>query len=115
MGAISFVPPRVPICDTSTGEITREWFLFLRAIFERAGGSMGESTTDLQTSMFEDAGIEEAKSTLYALAQDTAQAPPVMADVDQSDDALLAIVCGLQDSVAELAKEIQALKQGATL
>lgn len=33
MTSIRFVPPRLPLVDVRTGMITREWYLFLQALF----------------------------------------------------------------------------------
>lgn len=93
MTTLKFIPPRVQLCDPRTGFINREWYLFFQGVFDRIGGATGESTTDLNTSMFEDAGIEELKSGFYSSVQDALQA-----------------VLVLQDQVAELVKEIETLK-----
>lgn len=52
MSALKFVPPRVQLCDPRTGFISREWYLFLQGIFERVGGSNGQSTSDIAAGMF---------------------------------------------------------------
>lgn len=114
MPALKFIPPRVQLCDPRTGFISREWYLFLQGVFDRIGGANGESTTDLNTSMFEDAGIEELKAGVYRGAQDAAQVPPTPPDLP-ADDPLLALVLALRDQVAELTKELEALRQGTLI
>lgn len=51
-GALRFVPPRVALVDARTGLITREWYLFLQGVFERVGGAVGLSTTDVDAGSF---------------------------------------------------------------
>lgn len=47
----SITPPRVPLVDTTTGHITREWYRFIFELFDAIGGS-GEnlSLEDLQVA-----------------------------------------------------------------
>lgn len=126
--ALKFVPPRVPLTDPLSGFITREWYLFLQGVFIRIGGATGASTSDLSASMFEDAGVEETKATLFRATQDSGQVPPTLPalPVDDpllpaafpgiaADDPLLATVLALRDQVAELTKEIQGLRQGSLI
>jgi len=44
---IYFAPLRTPFVDLQTGLISREWYLFLQAMFNRVGGASGPSTDDL--------------------------------------------------------------------
>jgi hypothetical protein len=111
--ALRFVPARVPLIEPGTGFITREWYLFLQGVFERIGGPLGESTTEIVMSGFADAGIEETKATLYELADRLAVQPP--AQITLPDDALQAQIAGLQDRIAELTKDIQALNQATSI
>ena len=112
--ALKFVPPRVAFTDPRTGFITREWYLFLQGVFDRIGGSTGESMTDLAVAQFEDAGIEELKASLFASVQDSAQAPPAVALMPY-EDLLLMRIDGLQDQIAEMTKTVQDLMQAASL
>lgn len=114
--ALKFVPPRVPLTDPRTGLISREWFLFFQGVFERIGGATGESTTDLTASMFEDAGIEEGKALVFNAVQDAGQNPlPAQMNQDTTLSELQTSVQELRDLVAELLKEVQALKQSPIL
>lgn len=50
MGLI-FQPPRVPLTDPRTGLITREWYAFFQAQYQRVGGSDGSSTAELEAAI----------------------------------------------------------------
>lgn len=127
--ALKFVPPRVAIIDSRTGLISREWYLFFQGVFDRIGGPLGEGNADLSASMFEDAGIEEIKAAVYNLAQVFGQDPPIpeaqtVALLDQSPSQQVLIetvqdlvgqVQELRDQLAEVAKELQAIKQSTVL
>lgn len=104
-------PSRIPMTDPVTGLITREWSRYLAGLYSRVGGAQGESTTDLTTSQFEDAGIEELKAGLYALA-DMAQAAPMAQAADQVQH-LETQVSGLREEVAQLRAMINDMRQGA--
>ena len=52
MTTIKLAPPRVPITDPRTGTVTREWYLFFIGLFDRVGGSVGLSTTDVDAGSF---------------------------------------------------------------
>lgn len=111
--ALRFVPPRVQLVDPRTGMISREWYLFFQGVFNRVGGADGTGTTELEASLFEDAGSSETNAMLFALEQDTGQVPPT-----QYIDAVTALtteLSELQARMAELVKEIDALKQSVLL
>ena len=109
--AIKFVPPRVPLTDPATGTITREWYLFLQGVFIRIGGSTGASIPDVAASMFEDAGTGETNALLFNVQQAVNQNPPYP-DLQQAVDALENQVAQQRDAIAEVLKELQAIKQG---
>lgn len=46
---IYFAPLRTPFVDLQTGLISREWYLFLQAIFNRVGGPSAPTNTELAT------------------------------------------------------------------
>lgn len=50
MGLV-FQPPRVPLTDPRTGLITREWYAFFQAQYQRVGGSDGSSTAELEAAI----------------------------------------------------------------
>ena len=108
-GALYFVPPRGPFIDPRTGELSRSAVRFLSGLFDRVGGTTGESTTDLAASAFEDAGTEETKAALYRLADDLAVMPP-SSPAAPSDDDPTQRLAALEATVAELRKELDALR-----
>lgn len=121
--ALRFVPPRVPITDPRTGIISREWYLFLQGVFTRIGGPGGNSTTDLSASLFEDAGSSETNATLFGVEQDAGQRPPhthtpesVLGQAPAQccgnlPDNVLAELSALRDTVSELSRELDSIKQ----
>lgn len=124
--AIKFLPPRVALTDPRTGLISREWYLFFQGIFDRVGGATGSSTTDLSSSLFEDAGSGETNALLFSAEQALSQLPatPAVVPNDQSLEpryeeyvleALQTELNGLRELVQELSKELDALKQATTL
>ena len=120
--ALRFVPPRVALVDPRTGMIAREWYLFFQGLFIRVGGADGTGTSELEASLFEDAGSSETNAMLFELEQAVGQYPPtVMPDVFQDlaplpqvtqIDNITAELSALQDRVTELVKELDSLKQG---
>lgn len=68
-----YPPPQTRIFGKADarGNVTVDiaWFLFMtQGLYDRVGGALGASTTDLEASAFEDAGIEELKIGIYRLA-----------------------------------------------
>lgn len=110
--ALKFLPPRVPLTDARTGFISREWYLFFQGVFNRIGGSEGPSTTDLSSSLFEDAGSGETNALLFEAQQALSQTPQYEQYVN---DTLMAELSGLRELVAEQAKELDALKQAPSM
>jgi len=122
--ALRFVPPRVQLVDPRTGMISREWYLFFQGVFNRVGGADGVSTTELEASLFEDAGNSETNAMLFNV-EDAAgqnpqgQYPDAQTDTSQDPyqreaqvDNITAELSALQDRVAELVKELDSIKQG---
>ena len=108
------------------GGMSAEWYRWAHDITGRAGGVSGSSTTELSLSQFEDAGIEEAKATLYRSVQDAGQVPIAFSPAAVDDqlpppitqlaaDDLLAQVQALTDQLSELAKAVQSLQQATLL
>ena len=42
--------PRVPIVDSTTGLMSREWFRFFNAVYEQLGGGEGGATGTFTTA-----------------------------------------------------------------
>jgi hypothetical protein len=82
--------------------IDPEWLRYLsQALFERAGGTSGSSTTDLVVSAFEDAGIDDTKVAVERLADEFRLAPVVQ----------VAPVQDQTDNLANLLAEIDTLRR----
>ena len=118
--------PATEIDDRGVETFTRPWLLFFQQLYERVGGAIGESTTDLNASLFEDAGMSETNATLFAVEDAANQAPlPVpllpddpllpVAQLFAAFESLAAEVAANRDQIAELTKELDSLKQGAIL
>lgn len=110
--AIKFIPPRVPLTDSRTGLISREWFLFFQGVFERIGGAEGPSTTDISTSLFEDAGSGETNALLFQVEEDIKQSPQYEMYVI---DVLTTELNELRELVAAMSKDIEGLKQSVSI
>jgi len=77
------------------------WFRYwAQGVYDRIGGATGASTDDLATSAFEDAGVPELFSMLYALQDATGQANEVAA---------------LREELATLRQRLEAIEQGVNL
>lgn len=110
---LRFVPPRVQFVDPRTGMINREWYLFLQGIFNRVGGANGASSTDIVASLFEDAGSSETNAMLFELEQSVAQYPVPQATL--AEQILQAEIAELRDTVAEMKKDLDAIRQGTLI
>jgi hypothetical protein len=60
------------------GRLTFAGNVFLRELWLRGGGSIAPSNDELLLSEYADAGIEELKATVYALADELRSLPPVV-------------------------------------
>lgn len=111
--ALRFVPPRVALVDPRTGMVSREWYLFFQGVFTRIGGANGESSTDIVASLFEDAGSSETNAMLFELDQTANQFPTLqLLPIEQ---VLQAEISELRDTVAELKKDLDAIRQGTLI
>lgn len=115
MGILTQPQARIPIgWATVAGqrvavEIDPEWMRYLSTLTERSGGITGVSTTELTEMAFDDAGVEESKAMLYAMADSAGQVPAI---VSQQLEDVLTDLADTRAQVAELAKTIQDMKQG---
>lgn len=110
---LRFIPPRVQITDPRTGMVSREWYLFFQGVFNRIGGASGASSTDIVASLFEDAGSSETNAMLFELEQASGQHPSPEPLYVQ--DILLAEIAELRDTVAEMKKDLDAIRQGTLI
>jgi hypothetical protein len=110
---LKFIPPRVPLLDARTGLITREWYLFFQGVFDRIGGANAPTPEDLSASFFEDAGSGETNAILFTVEQALSQMPPDA--VQLVVDTLLTEVAELREQVAELKKDLDAIRQGTLI
>jgi hypothetical protein len=110
---LRFIPPRVQLTDPRTGMISREWYLFFQGVFSRIGGANGASSTDIVASLFEDAGSSETNAMLFELDQAASQyAIPQPFTVEQ---VLQAEISELRDTVTEMKKDLDAIRQGTLI
>lgn len=107
---IYFAPYQTPFVDLKTGIISREWYLFLQQMFQRIGGTGGQSTDDILQGVPNELGAAELLA-LQSSAADAAGQVPVMLPATMFDD-LLGELRQARDQVAELMKQIDGMQQG---
>lgn len=107
---IYFAPLRVPFVDPETGIISRPWQLLLQGIFNRIGGTNGQSTDDLLQGIPNELGAAELLALQSSAADAAGQVPAAIAQSASND--VLAELNQARDQVAELQKRIQDLQQG---
>lgn len=103
--------------QTNKPVFTRPWFLFLQSLWQRQGGAVAPSTSDVEGSLFEDAGSSETQALLFSQGQDLGQSPLALLVVEQQST-LLQLQAQLdetRDKVAELTKAINDINQGVSI
>ena len=123
--AFSLPPLRAPMTDAN-GLITAPWVQWMRTLYDRVGGPVASSIGEIESDLPEDAGIEELKASLFALADGLDQAPAAQAGV--TDDEFLQAppyepvpldidtetrLAAMAEEIAVLRQQIQDLRQGA--
>jgi hypothetical protein len=127
---LRLLPPRVAFVDPKTGMMTRDWYMFFQGLYERVGGATAASIGDLTTDLFEDAGTSEVTALLGTLSDAMQQCPqpeqPVpqnmllfenqdlcsqVAELTKAVDGAYTDIGQLASRIAELLKELDALKQ----
>lgn len=88
--SIFFAPLRIPVVDTTTGLMRREWYLFFQALFDRVGGAIAPTPDDLLQG-----------------------APPVVPTPTFDD--LLAELRAVREQVAVLSSQLNDIQQGTQL
>jgi len=106
---VYFIDPQ-----TQRPVFTRPWFLFFQSLWQRQGGAIAPDTTDVEGSLFEDAGTSETNAQLYQLRQDLLQEPVVQQLIEQQAT-LQTQLEEQRDMIAELLKTVNDLKQSVTL
>jgi len=91
--------------------ISREWYLFFQGVFGRIGGADGAGSSDILTSLFEDAGTSETNAKLFEVEQASGQNPSTHPDYVFADNVVTELA-SLRDQVSELTKELDSIKQG---
>jgi len=107
-----FSPPGAPWVDPQTGMLTMSASVWLRDLYLRVGGSVAPSNNDLAVTEYADAGIEETKAELAALANTAMQQP---AAIPQAQDFVPDEVGALRAELAAAIARIEALEQGTSL
>lgn len=116
MSAIKFPAERQPATmtdDRGYETFTRPWLLFFQQLYERVGGATGSGTTGIEASLFEDAGTSEANASLFTAEQSFGQLPPDA--LIQMVENLVAEVAAQRDQIAELQKDLDAIRQGTLI
>lgn len=109
--AIYFAPIRVPFVDQRTGIVSREWYLFLQALFNRTGGTIAPGMNDVLQSI--DNGVDVA--TLQGAqnkVNDAVAVAPLPIIPPPSFDDVLAELRQTRELVASLITSVQAIQQG---
>lgn len=127
MSTLSPFPAQTPIVDPGTGKLTREGLRFINDLFNRVGGTYGQSNNELTVDLHDDAGIEEIKLDVFRTqdalnqspppqilsADEINQAPPGAFFVPEQDTD--ARIQQLEALVNEMRKQIEDLRMGTTL
>ena len=96
---------RVPVA------LDLEWDRYFQILTERAGGVTGVSTTELVESSFEDAGINEMQSQIFAMDAARLQEPIR----EQVAPVTIDNAAELRARIDRMETELQALRQGLYL
>lgn len=111
MTTLYLFPPRIKFVD-SEGRLTSEAIRALGVVFERLGGAVAPSTTDLAQADDDDSGLEEFKHEFGKGLDGVAMAPRYEHPEIQQ---LQSEMSELRSVVAELLKQIQGLQEGTTI
>jgi len=116
MSAIKFPAERQPATQTDDRgfeTFTRPWLLFFQQVYERVGGAIGSGIPGVEASLFEDAGTSETNAALFSVEQALQQQPVQI--LIEAVERLAAEVAAQRDSIAELTKEVDSIKQGTMI
>lgn len=112
--SIFFAPFRVPVTDPRTGLMSREWYLFFQALFNRVGGDNAASISDLQQSIPLQESSIDALAVQAAALQDLGQSPPVL-PADAAFNDFLTEMRETRELLAEVLKTLQDIRQGGVV
>jgi hypothetical protein len=99
--AIFFAPLRVPLTDPNTGLMSRPWYLFFQAMFNRVGGTTGASNDDLEQLVNENLDISDVDA--IATAQQLADSQLTGLDADT----MAADIQALQSQFADITARLE--------
>jgi hypothetical protein len=107
---------RIPIARTAAGEecfVSEEWYPYLaQEIFERLGGAVSPTVSDIEALAFNDPGVSEVAQAVLGLKYEIGSRPSrVVAPVEDH----IAVISQLQARLDVLETEIQSLKQGTLI
>ncbi|MDE2439729.1 MAG: hypothetical protein KGP14_01800 [Betaproteobacteria bacterium] len=91
----SIIPPRVPFADPKTGEISREWFLFLNNIFQTAGSGQSNSIPEVELV----GHVDDAVSVFLPSLLDKSDTLERLAQMSDEIQTLADMVQAMQDSL----------------
>lgn len=105
-------PARIPI--TIDGQLASRAFIdFLAAMVFRVGGVVAPTIGELDAQQYADAGIEESKAQLFALADEMAVKP--QPNEQPTIEVLINEVHALREAVANLANKLNDIQQGTQI
>lgn len=81
---IYFAPYQVALVEPSTGLMSRPWYLFFQALFNRVGGSIGPSNDDLEQLALENLDTSIADAAGAAAQTQSAQVIALDADLNEA-------------------------------
>lgn len=100
--------PRADIPIAGSAPPSRDWYRWAHDITQRVGGVTGASTTELELSAFEDAGIEETKASVATFADAAAQTPPNVSLPSEEDKS--ADIASMRAEIAVLMSRLDAME-----
>jgi hypothetical protein len=101
--------PRIDVPIAGSEKPTRDFYRWMSDVTERIGGVIAPTNNELAASDFDDAGVEELKHESAKAFDALMQTPPVVEVRVEQLETQFAV---LMAAVAELAKELDGLKQG---
>lgn len=110
---IYFAPIRTPLVDTRNGLMAREWYLFFQALWLRTGGTQAPDTDDSPADTNQGLVADQVQISLDDSNQ--LNQSPLPQALDAQVEQLFVMLAGQQDQIAELVKDIQALRQGPVI